>query len=130
MMKYRLSPREIPRVEPEGFPEGSGNISLLPKNVMFPISLVLVPIQLVLVPIKLVLVSSWVPSGAPSFKRYHGGTTILKRNHSCLKQDWSRIETRVQPFQFIPGLCTSQVPLLPFRLYLRRGKEKVKIGAI
>ena len=26
-MKYCLSPREIPRAEPEGFPEGSGNIS-------------------------------------------------------------------------------------------------------
>ena len=26
-MKYRLSPREIPRAEPEGFPEGSGDIS-------------------------------------------------------------------------------------------------------
>ena len=25
-MKYRLSPREIPRAEPEGFPEGSGDI--------------------------------------------------------------------------------------------------------
>ena len=27
-MKYRLSPREILRAEPEGFPEGSGDISL------------------------------------------------------------------------------------------------------
>ena len=27
-MKYCLSPKEIPRAEPEGFPEGSGNISL------------------------------------------------------------------------------------------------------
>ena len=27
-MKYCLSPREIPRAEPDGFPEGSGNISL------------------------------------------------------------------------------------------------------
>ena len=27
-MKYRLSPRRIPRAEPEGFPEGSGDISL------------------------------------------------------------------------------------------------------
>ena len=27
-MKYRLSPREMPRAEPEGFPEGSGDISL------------------------------------------------------------------------------------------------------
>ena len=27
-MKYCLSPREIPRAEPEGFPEGSGDISL------------------------------------------------------------------------------------------------------
>ena len=26
-MKYRLSPREIPRAEPEGFPVGSGDIS-------------------------------------------------------------------------------------------------------
>ena len=26
-MKYCLSPREIPRAEPKGFPEGSGNIS-------------------------------------------------------------------------------------------------------
>ena len=26
-MKYRLSPREIPRAEPEGFPEGSDDIS-------------------------------------------------------------------------------------------------------
>ena len=26
-MKYRLSPREILRAEPEGFPEGSGDIS-------------------------------------------------------------------------------------------------------
>ena len=26
-MKYRLSPREIPRAEPEGFPQGSGDIS-------------------------------------------------------------------------------------------------------
>ena len=26
-MKYRLSPREIPRVEAKGFPEGSGDIS-------------------------------------------------------------------------------------------------------
>ena len=26
MMKYRLSPREIPRAEPEEFPEGSGDI--------------------------------------------------------------------------------------------------------
>ena len=25
-MKYRLSPREIPREEPKGFPEGSGDI--------------------------------------------------------------------------------------------------------
>ena len=25
-MKYRLSPREILRAEPEGFPEGSGDI--------------------------------------------------------------------------------------------------------
>ena len=27
-MKYSLSPKEIPRAEPEGFPEGSGNISM------------------------------------------------------------------------------------------------------
>ena len=27
-MKYCLSPKEILRAEPEGFPEGSGNISL------------------------------------------------------------------------------------------------------
>ena len=27
-MKYCLSPKEIPRAEPEGFPKGSGNISL------------------------------------------------------------------------------------------------------
>ena len=27
-MKYSLSPREIPRAKPEGFPEGSGYISL------------------------------------------------------------------------------------------------------
>ena len=26
-MKYSLSPREIPRAEPKGFPEGSGYIS-------------------------------------------------------------------------------------------------------
>ena len=26
-MKYCLSPKEIPRAEPDGFPEGSGNIS-------------------------------------------------------------------------------------------------------
>ena len=28
MMKYCLSPREIPWVDPEGFPSGSGDISL------------------------------------------------------------------------------------------------------
>ena len=27
-MKYSLSPREIPRAKPEGYPEGSGYISL------------------------------------------------------------------------------------------------------
>ena len=31
-MKYRLSPGEIPKVEPKGFPEGSGNISLYTPN--------------------------------------------------------------------------------------------------
>ena len=66
-MKYCLSQRDSPRAQEicHYIPrlKSQYSHSQLPKNVMFPISLILVPIKLVLVPIKLVLVPSWVPSG-------------------------------------------------------------------